>query len=155
MALAASVRSSIPIRAALKLFRITSSSIASPVSSRQPKPIFSIYANDLDSQSDGGTQDGRFDLLESRGTQWVNIRSRSFVFRSSLRQVRNTFSYSPGRCSWPAVNRKRASERAQFFRVHSLFEWAGILGIKFPRKLNTLYLEKHFHVCQGPRKQQS
>ena len=26
------------------------------------------------------------------------------------------------------------------------FEWAGISGIKFPRRLNTLYLEKHFHV---------
>jgi len=61
------VRSSSPICAALKLVRITSSSIASLVSSRQPKPIFSIYANDLDSQSDGGTQDGRFDVIESRG----------------------------------------------------------------------------------------
>src|SRR5438445_1609070 len=59
MALEASVRSSSPIRAALKVVRMTSSSAASPVSSRQPKPIFSIYANDLDSQSDGGTQDGR------------------------------------------------------------------------------------------------
>src|SRR5437660_12876612 len=62
-ALAASVRSSSPICAALKLVRITSSSIASLVSSRQPKPIFSIYAKDLGSQSDGGTQDGRFDVI--------------------------------------------------------------------------------------------
>ena len=28
----------------------------------------------------------------------------------------------------------------------NVFEWAGISGIKFPRMLNTLYLEKHFHV---------
>src|SRR5882724_2981165 len=54
MALRASVRISSSTFVVLKPVRMTSSSVASLVSSRQLRPIFSIYANELDSQSDGG-----------------------------------------------------------------------------------------------------
>ena len=54
MALAASVRSSRSTLAALKPVRMTFNSVASLVKSKQLSPIFSMYAHDLDSQSDGG-----------------------------------------------------------------------------------------------------
>jgi hypothetical protein len=53
MALAASLRIS-SSTLAHKPFRNTASSVASLVSSRQFRPIFSIYVNDLNSQSDKG-----------------------------------------------------------------------------------------------------
>ena len=52
MALAASLRISSSTLGALKQVRKTSSSVASLVSSRQFRDIFSIYVNELNSQSD-------------------------------------------------------------------------------------------------------
>jgi hypothetical protein len=51
----------------LKLVRMTSSSVTSLVSSRQFKPIFSIYANKSNSQSDGGASNLRVVLNLAMG----------------------------------------------------------------------------------------
>jgi hypothetical protein len=67
----ASLRISSSIPVALKPVRKTSSSIASLVSSRQFRPIFSIYVNELNSQSDKGALNVRWlKCCDGRAARW-------------------------------------------------------------------------------------
>ena len=80
MALAASVCVSSSTTVARKPVRKTSRSVASPVNSKQFRTIFSIYVNDLNSQSDKGA-------LNVRWLKCPNKKSRASVSRPQFQRL--------------------------------------------------------------------